>query len=44
MAGYLVDSPNYEEIKYTSDNELYDKAQEAIEKERLKKRLKNQKE
>lgn len=39
----LVDSPNYEEIKYTSDNELYDKAQEAIEKEQAKEEAKKPK-
>lgn len=39
----LVDSPNYEEIKYSSDNELYDKAQEAIEKERAKEEAKKPK-
>lgn len=39
----LVDSPNYEEIKYVSDNELYDKAQEAIEKERAKEEAKKPK-
>ncbi|WP_347216693.1 OstA-like protein [Chryseobacterium sp.] len=39
----LVDSPNYEEIKYSSDNELYDQAQEAIEKERAKEEAKKPK-
>lgn len=39
----LVDTPNYEEIKYTSDNELYDKAQEAIEAERAKEEAKKPK-
>lgn len=39
----LVDSPNYDEIKYSSDNELYDKAQEVIEKERAKEEAKKPK-
>ncbi|MEJ5106492.1 OstA-like protein [Chryseobacterium sp. MYb328] len=39
----LVDSPNYEEIKYSSDNELYDQAQDAIEKERAKEEAKKPK-
>ncbi|MCT2562783.1 OstA-like protein [Chryseobacterium herbae] len=39
----LVDSPNYEEIKYTSDNELFDKAQEAVDKERAKEEAKKPK-
>ncbi|MPS65288.1 MAG: organic solvent tolerance protein OstA [Chryseobacterium sp.] len=39
----LVDTPNYEEIKYTSDNELYDKAQQAIEAERAKEEAKKPK-
>lgn len=39
----LVDSPNYEEIKYSSDNELYDQAQEVIEKERAKEEAKKPK-
>ncbi|MEG0928034.1 OstA-like protein [Chryseobacterium sp.] len=39
----LVDSPNYEEIKYSSDNELYDQAQDVIEKERAKEEAKKPK-
>ncbi len=39
----LVDTPNYEEVKYTSDNELYNKAQEAIEAERAKEEAKKPK-
>ncbi|AKK71742.1 organic solvent tolerance protein OstA [Chryseobacterium gallinarum] len=39
----LVDSPNYEEIKYSADTELYDKAQEAVEKERAKEEAKKPK-
>ena len=39
----LVDSPNYEEVKYSADNELYDKAQEAIEKEKAKEEAKKPK-
>ncbi|MDN3691561.1 OstA-like protein [Chryseobacterium tructae] len=39
----LVDSPNYEEIKYSSDNELYNQAQEAIEKEQAKEEAKKPK-
>ncbi len=39
----LVDTPNYEEIKYSSDNELYNQAQEAIEKERAKEEAKKPK-
>ncbi|WP_353149160.1 OstA-like protein [Chryseobacterium sp.] len=39
----LVDTPNNEEIKYSADNELYDKAQEAIEKERAKEEAKKPK-
>ncbi|MCT2407737.1 organic solvent tolerance protein OstA [Chryseobacterium antibioticum] len=39
----LVDSPNYEEIKYSSDNELFNKAQEAIDKERAKEEAKKPK-
>ncbi|KFF16009.1 OstA-like protein [Chryseobacterium sp. JM1] len=39
----LVDSPNYEEIKYTSDNELFNKAQEAVDKERAKEEAKKPK-
>jgi hypothetical protein len=40
----LVDSPNNEEIQYTADNELFDKAQKAIDDERAKKKLKSRKE
>jgi len=39
----LVDSPNYEEIKYSSDNELFDQAQQAIDKEKAKEEAKNPK-
>lgn len=39
----LVDSPNYEDTQYSSDNELYDQAQEAIEKERAKEEAKKPK-
>ncbi|WP_333596820.1 OstA-like protein [Chryseobacterium flavum] len=39
----LVDTPNYDEIKYTGDNELYNQAQEAIEKERAKEEAKKPK-
>lgn len=39
----LVDSPNYEEIKYEADNTLYDKAQEAVEKEKAKEEAKKPK-
>ncbi|WP_419870045.1 OstA-like protein [Chryseobacterium sp. CT-SW4] len=39
----LVDSPNYEEIKYESDNTLYNQAQDAIEKERAKEEAKKPK-
>ncbi|WP_370895319.1 OstA-like protein [Chryseobacterium gossypii] len=39
----LVDSPNYEEIKYEADNTLYNKAQEAIEKEKAKEEAKKPK-
>lgn len=39
----LVDTPNYEETKYSSDNELYNQAQEAIEKERAKEEAKKPK-
>ncbi|MBB6372441.1 OstA-like protein [Chryseobacterium shigense] len=39
----LVDSPNYEEIKYTSDNELFNQAQETIDKERAKEEAKKPK-
>lgn len=39
----LVDSPNYEEIKYTADNELFDQAQSAIDKEKAKEEAKKPK-
>ncbi|KFF01649.1 OstA-like protein [Chryseobacterium luteum] len=39
----LVDSPNYEEIKYSSDNDLFNKAQEAIDKEKAKEEAKKPK-
>lgn len=39
----LVDSPGYEEIKYTADNELFDQAQSAIEKEKAKEEAKKPK-
>ncbi|WP_426279125.1 OstA-like protein [Chryseobacterium sp. S-02] len=39
----LVDTPNYEEIVYSSNSELYDKAQEAIEVERAKEEAKKPK-
>ncbi|WP_292010801.1 OstA-like protein [Chryseobacterium sp.] len=39
----LVDSPNYEEIQYETDNTLYNQAQEAIEKERAKEEAKKPK-
>jgi len=39
----LVDSPNYEEIKYSSDNELFDQAQQAIDKEKAKEEAKKPK-
>ena len=39
----LVDTPNYEETKYSSDNELYDQAQEVIEKQRAKEEAKKPK-
>lgn len=39
----LVDTPNYEEIKYEGNNTLYDKAQEAVEKERAKEEAKKPK-
>ncbi|AZA77755.1 organic solvent tolerance protein OstA [Chryseobacterium sp. G0186] len=39
----LVDSPNYEEIQYTSDNELFDKAQKAIDDEKAKEEAKKPK-
>lgn len=39
----LVDTPNYEEIKYTSDDKLYNQAQDAIEKEQAKEEAKKPK-
>ncbi|GAA4150986.1 OstA-like protein [Chryseobacterium ginsenosidimutans] len=39
----LVDTPNYGEIKYQSDDVLYNKAQEAIDKERAKEEAKKPK-
>ncbi|WP_185287606.1 OstA-like protein [Chryseobacterium lactis] len=39
----LVDSPNNEEIQYTADNELFDKAQKAIDDERAKEEAKKPK-
>lgn len=39
----LVDSPNYEEIQYTADNELFDKAQKAIDDEKAKEEAKKPK-
>jgi lipopolysaccharide export system protein LptA len=39
----LVDTPNYEEIQYEADNKLYDKAQEAVEKEKAKEEAKKPK-
>lgn len=30
MAGYILDTPNYPEKQYTSDNTLYDAAQGII--------------
>lgn len=39
----LVDTPNYEEIKYESDDTLYNKAQEAVEKEKAKEEAKKPK-
>lgn len=39
----LVDTPNYEEIKYEPDNTLYNKAQEAVEKEKAKEEAKKPK-
>ncbi len=43
MADILVDSPNNEEIQYTADNELFDKAQKAIDDERAKEEAKKPK-
>ncbi|MCA6069024.1 organic solvent tolerance protein OstA [Chryseobacterium sp. RG1] len=39
----LVDTPNYEETVYSSNSDLYDKAQEAIEAERAKEEAKKPK-
>ncbi|WP_374465672.1 OstA-like protein [Chryseobacterium sp.] len=39
----LVDSPNNEEIQYTADNELFDKAQKAIDDEKAKEEAKKPK-
>lgn len=39
----LVDSPNYEEIKYQADTSLYDQVQENIEKEKAKEEAKKPK-
>ncbi|MFZ4930104.1 OstA-like protein [Chryseobacterium sp. Mn2064] len=39
----LVDTPNYEEVKYSADNELFDKAQKAIDDERAKEEAKKPK-
>ncbi|MGH1519333.1 OstA-like protein [Chryseobacterium sp. JK1] len=39
----LVDSPNYEEVKYSADNELFDKAQKAIDDEKAKEEAKKPK-
>ena len=39
----LVDTPNNEEIIYTGDNELYEEAQNAIEKEKAKEEAKKPK-
>jgi len=39
----LVDTPNYEEIKYESETSLYDQAQEAINKEKAKEEAKKPK-
>lgn len=39
----LVDTPNYEEIKYESETSLYDQAQEAIDKEKAKEEAKKPK-
>lgn len=39
----LVDTPNYEEIKYEPETSLYDKVQEAIEKEKAKEEAKKPK-
>ncbi|KXH85596.1 OstA-like protein [Chryseobacterium kwangjuense] len=39
----LVDTPDYEEIKYTADNELFNQAQDAIDKEKAKEEAKKTK-
>lgn len=39
----LVDTPNYPEVQYEADNSLYDKAQEAVEKEKAKEEAKKPK-
>ena len=39
----FVDTPNYEEIKYTSDNQLYDAAQKVIDDEKAKEEAKKPK-
>lgn len=39
----LVDTPNYPEVKYESDNGLYNQAQEIIEKEKAKEEAKKPK-
>ncbi|PRB05709.1 organic solvent tolerance protein OstA [Chryseobacterium sp. MYb7] len=39
----LVDTPNNEEIKYTADSELFDKAQKAIDDEKAKEEAKKPK-
>lgn len=39
----LVDTPDYEEIKYTADNELFNQAQDAIDKEKAKEEAKKPK-
>jgi len=39
----LVDTPNNEEVKYQADDELYNQAQEAVEKERAKEEAKKPK-
>ncbi|KQT23997.1 organic solvent tolerance protein OstA [Chryseobacterium sp. Leaf405] len=39
----LVDTPNYEEIKYEAESTLYDQAQEAVEKEKAKEEAKKPK-
>ena len=39
----FLDTPNYEEIKYTSDNQLYDTAQKVINDEKAKEEAKKPK-